>query len=988
MATQSAESDDHGIRRRTGLHPASRAYVGLVLLLGLGVAGVLLWPAAKWALMEAKHAVHYVSGFAGLCILAGVVVHIVGHPSASHGRGEAGQSKGAGVKGSRVGGWFVMIGVASLAVGAEMAVHFAASDIHHHMRAALPGANQLYANHDVARLVGETLRVMTLKARDEETDSDTRTALLEIARVIPAEWVALASAHDSRVVPLTEQELWLFIERPGTAALDNERWSSLVEGWAVAARVKPLGTGPSSRLVRVYTRTFSMAWREALKHDFTHGGKASEAMRLDLFGELLRRSADNANTADPATENAVAAMKEIPATLASLAERVSLRQDRHARLVFVRFDEVVGILRRVEGAVVRVEGKLEQMAATQARSLTIQEVWIEIERTRLDELLSPEQKQVRIAALLLQVPRNQSADAPRLLIPSAAVRSVEQVFEYASPLQRFAALARIGADVEGDRLARQLEEITAGFSDAQRYQYFVASGDSHWLSRNYWMAATSYGQALALRCDDPQVVIRGADSTRLAPGTQTYARDLEIAIGWLDRCNAAAAHDPLVSARDHAQLLQARARALHDIGRRGEAIGSAREALFILSSATGDTGSDLWFARLDLAEALHSVGQLTEAAAVAEAAMALAQNSAGDSEMASARTAAVLARILRARGDLTGAEEAISRSILWEEAQSSRDDRGIAINYGWRARIRMSRGNQVGAAADIAQSIAWGELQEPRDEHSLASWRDTRAQIRHASGDTNGSAEDIGQCIAWLESQEPRDQWSLGNAYATRAGLGMTLGDLDRAASDITRSIGMAEAVEPRDERSLAIWNASLARIQYERGRFAEAKTRINRSLAWCEAQTPRNERFWAIWRVSRACILRESGELEGARADIDGSILWAQSQTPAVWWDIAVWRGERATIHLKQGDSASAIRDIRHAVNWLRPYKANCEYLFARLLRDQARILAAAERWDEARAAVDESVALHEALFGQNHKWTAIVQKLSDEVHAGGSGE
>jgi len=55
---------------------------------------------------------------------------------------------------------------------AEMSVHWASLDIHNHMAEVLPGANQLYVNHDVAKLVGETLGLMTLKAREPRNRSD------------------------------------------------------------------------------------------------------------------------------------------------------------------------------------------------------------------------------------------------------------------------------------------------------------------------------------------------------------------------------------------------------------------------------------------------------------------------------------------------------------------------------------------------------------------------------------------------------------------------------------------------------------------------------------------------------------------------------------------------------------------------------------------------------------------------------------------------
>jgi len=98
---------------------------------------------------------------------------------------------------------------------------------------------------------------------------------------------------------LTEKELWVFVQTPRAVALDDDRWGDLADEWAKAAKVSPLAAEPRKRLIEHLASTFSFAWREALKHDYTHNGKAAEAMHLDLFGELLRRSSEGLNTDDP-----------------------------------------------------------------------------------------------------------------------------------------------------------------------------------------------------------------------------------------------------------------------------------------------------------------------------------------------------------------------------------------------------------------------------------------------------------------------------------------------------------------------------------------------------------------------------------------------------------------------------------------------------------------------------------------------------------------
>ncbi|MCC7313876.1 MAG: DUF2610 domain-containing protein [Planctomycetes bacterium] len=337
-----------------------RVIIAFVVLF-VAPLGALMSLNAKWLLMQWSHAAHIIGAAAAGFLVFAIIAHALAH-RIRHGQSHsADASHATSVGGSHTWRWCGVAALAGLAVGGEMAVHFAATEIHHHMAEALPAANQLYVNHDVAKLVGETLGVMTLKAGEEENDPDTRASFTAIAAVVPEEWLKLASAHDPRVIPLTEKELWVFVQNPGTPALDSERWEELVTEWSAAAHVSPLAPESRRRLIDELIATFAFAWREALKHDYTHNGKATEAMHLDLFGELLRRSSEGASQNDPTTKEAIARLSDIPTQLRAIAERVRSQGDGHAREVMARFDSVDEMLAQAVASIGTVRNDVAEV---------------------------------------------------------------------------------------------------------------------------------------------------------------------------------------------------------------------------------------------------------------------------------------------------------------------------------------------------------------------------------------------------------------------------------------------------------------------------------------------------------------------------------------------------------------------------------------------------------------------------------------------------
>lgn len=277
----------------------------------------------------------------------------------------------------------------------------------------------------------------------------------------------------------------------------------------------------------------------------------------------------------------------------------------------------------------------------------------------------------------------------------------------------------------------------------------------------------------------------------------------------------------------------------------------------------------------------------------------------------------------------TAAERHLSAAIAWEEAQSPRDERGLAIHYASRARIRQNCGLLREAEEDIAKSITWGEAQSPRDEQSLAVYYASRSNIRQDRGLLKEAEKDIAWSIAWGEAQSPRDERGLAVYYASRASIRQKRGLLSEAEEDIARSITWGEAQSPQDEHSLAIWYASRAKIRHDQRQFAQALEDLERSLAWGKSRQPIDD------------------------------------------WRIAKWYADRAMILAEIDRLPEAVADIAACIAWHRQHQPDNHQQMARCVREQARIFAIAGDWTKATASIDESVPLHEAVYGKDHEWT-----------------
>jgi hypothetical protein len=388
--------------------------------------------------------------------------------------------------------------------------------------------------------------------------------------------------------------------------------------------------------------------------------------------------------------------------------------------------------------------------------------------------------------------------------------------------------------------------------------------------------------------------------------------------------------------------------------------------------------------RADVAVHLWLIGQLPDAQRHIDAAIDWGEQQTPRDERSLAIWYATRARIRQDRGDLAAAEADIQRSIDWGEKQTPRDERSLAIRFASRARIRQDRGDLVGAEADLQRSIDWSEKQTPRDERSLAIRYASRAGIRQARGDLTGAESDIQRSIDWSEKQTQRDERSLAMDYATRARVRRARGDLPKAEADIQRSIDWGERQSPRNDRDLSLFYALRASIRRDRAKLAEAEADIQRSIDWFEMQNPRNERELSIHYASRACIRRDRGDITGAAGDIQRSIDWFEKQNPRNEHELSIHYALRASIRSHGRDLVGAQADLQQSIDWLESQSSRNERGLAIVYDTQALILAKADRFEQAKVAIDKTVRFYTAVFGPDHEWTRRAIRRQQAIHAG----
>jgi len=796
---------------------------------------------------------------------------------------------------------------AAVLISGNLSLNIAASRVEEHWKSRRQEGVDIYKNHDLAKLVGRCVRLAVLRHAQSVNNTIEREALEAIAAIAPEQWGFLTEAKDYRVVSLADANLTEFIREPRTMA--QAEWQSMLRDWRKITHSEAVTDETLAGAADTVAADFGITLREALKADFESGGKAWAAMQLNVAQALLNRTPVGLGEGDPAIKSTLDEVRSLLAddavglpALRTTILNVRQAQEAHAREVAANFDQVVGMLTNLRAGV-------EAILSNQADFGLILQISI-------DPLISPEQKQTQILAQLEPIINNRPAIAPRVQVPATVQQAVARTFAGAPKIVRFAALARVGLDIEADSLAAEIERTTAGLSESDKYDFFVARGDRYWLADDFWKAATWYGQAMASRVDAPGVVYRATMSILSAPGTASHLQDVQLAQSWVERCLANL--EGKVNPNDivRAKLLATLGFMLARQGKVGEAVACARRSLSLFAALRDLPAAAIWYDLSAAATTLSDAGQWPEASVATDRAMKAASASGGDDSGAVALVACACAHI-RARRDLEVGEADIKKCIDWLEAQYPPNDGGLAIAYVSRASIRETRGNLSGAEADLKKSLEWLWAQAPRDDWGLADRYVSRARIRFLRGDLAGADADIKNAIDWYEAQSPRDDRRLAISYLTRAMIRPERGDLAGAEDDIKKGIEWLEAQSPRDERSLAVAYGEQAEIRLMRGDLAGAEADINKTIDWFGAQESREDWNLADGYVKRAWVRRVRGDLAGAEADIRNGINWYEGQAPRDERRLAIAYSSRATIREERGDLAGAEADIQKTIEW-----------------------------------------------------------------------
>ncbi len=521
-------------------------------------------------------------------------------------------------------------------------LNIASNQVDAHFQGRKEHTVKIYQNHDLAKLSGQCIRLAMLRHADRMTKGPERDALEDLAADAPGAWQQLADANDPRVLALADAKLTEFIREPKAKALHQDQWRALLVDWRTAANATVLGDPALNAAAKTIAEDFGITLREALKADFEKDGKAWAAMQLDIAQQMLNRTPVSMATGNDQINAALADVKAILADEAKglpALHRTILdarqAQDEHARTVTRNFDQVVGMLQRIQADVtvikeVTAETKAdvkEVKADTQESKTDIKLIQLSMEindrikRIEVDPTLAPAQRQELTLALLDQKQALQVPGQPAAPVPADVQAAVKDIFKDAPDVVRFAALARVGLDKEADELAREIDRTSKRLSPEEKYEFFVARGDRYWNATDFWNAATWYAQAMALDVKDPAVVHRAARSAILAPGRATYTQDVQLAQSWVERCLAKLAKQPDASMIDTARLHAILATTLSYQGKSSAAIAPAREALRLLAKEKDAPAGQTYGVLIDAAHALLYAGARPEAAAAADRAV-------------------------------------------------------------------------------------------------------------------------------------------------------------------------------------------------------------------------------------------------------------------------------------------------------------------------------------------------------------------------------
>ncbi len=213
-------------------------------------------------------------------------------------------------------------------------------------------------NHHLTTAVGESIKLVILKAAEEPALVDFKSELKKVAAAASGMWTALAEAKKPELAQLSDARLTELVAVPASSrstltVLDVPTWETFLHA-SGGSKDSPIHL-PAEVVTNVADRlhrTLPQALVEVLKHDAEHGGAAFAGLQLLIFGELLAVCLDIRSSQQAQQEFIKSTAADAATRHAELVEKL----DRLAKQVAIQSEEVFARLSETNRREFRKEG--------------------------------------------------------------------------------------------------------------------------------------------------------------------------------------------------------------------------------------------------------------------------------------------------------------------------------------------------------------------------------------------------------------------------------------------------------------------------------------------------------------------------------------------------------------------------------------------------------------------------------------------------------
>lgn len=874
---------------------------------------------------------------------------------------------------------------------------------------ALPRpADGALANHDLAGLVGEAVRLLLMLIAQPppkgppapqdlalpSVSPECRARLPELAACAPEFWMDLVRRGvKEELAPfaeLHEPKLSRYIINPRATAMDVAAWRLFLDQLSIFGRTRRRMTslqfpaqGDLDAVAGILAMAFGHAFREALKHDHARGGLGWAAFQLEVMGQMLygaQRLSTDAGMADTAGRVAMlSASGDFQKMFAARFQDFSSRIDALGGVLGTHTAHLVAIRDRLAGQHAEVLRGLETIARAQA-----------------DHEQKSQERHEETIEILKEVRERVAEDVERREDPCA---QPTDNFADAGIGENNAFVGRKKDLADLDQLVHQPEGPTAvvivagaGFGKTELAKHYLftqraaspnrAEGWAGW----WWIDASAGGEMASARKlytrltgQDPPPMDKGDSEASYLPKLRTAIRD---------RLSSGRHLLVLDNAEDAEQIrswsLPSPSRVIATT-RRQPIPKAIAHTLDLDVLAPEDAVLLLKGDRTDL-ESPESHNDLTTLA-----------EELGRHALALAYAAATLARV--PHQSPRQVLEAIRAKDVGDESHILADIGPKALGTEYRLPLARSL------------SLLMDEIKEPLPHAVLAiiafchpdaipleviyeSAKADRAEVDMAIRTLHGRS--LVKCtdtvsVHRLTQSLVRSRLSAADPETSRGAILHLLQGLSTLYSPVTdhRLVGLFRNAWPHAEEAIVhvdgryktpAIEAEAARLSFVLARFLQtmgqltaAADHIERSIAWGETQSPRDERALAIDYAERAGIRQERGDLKGAQEDIGRSIEWAEAQRPRDERDLAIMYAVRAGIRQQRGDLQGADEDIGRSIAWAEAQKPRDERGLAVTYATRAGIRQVRGDLQGADADINHSITWLEAQSPRDERALAI---------------